>query len=105
MKKEIGFSKMLIVFFAVILLFIVFNIWLTRQLELAAGDAGHRRAPAPLVSPVPTGAVIPAIDPANDLLAPVARPASPHQYLKRRAQENTQEKEYGLSDSGPILAQ
>ena len=103
MKSIFGLSQKVVWLLVVVFVFIVFNIWLMRQVEDVVGRDVLTKRPARAVAAVPSGAHIPVIDRQNDLLAPVTSPESPQMYLKRRLQKNTDEKEYGLPKTGLIL--
>jgi hypothetical protein len=103
MKKIFGIPTGFAWFFVGIIVFVGFNVWLMRQVEDVVGHEVQTKRPVRMVSAVPSGAYVPVIDRKNDLLAPVTKPESPQMYLKRRPQENTDEREYGLPKTGAIL--
>ena len=103
MKGMPGFPRGVIVAAVLAVALVAFNVWLTRQMERIVGAEVRAEQPGRRAAEVPSGAYIPAIDPNNDLLAPVARPVSPHMYLKRVPQKNSGAKEYGLPGTGHLL--
>jgi hypothetical protein len=105
MKSKSVLSRGQVFFFVGILLFVGFNYWLMRQVEHTVGDEVMKKGPVPVAAGLPSGAHVPEIDHANDLLAPVMAPVSPQIYLKRRPQQSSEEKIYGLPQSEGVLTQ
>lgn len=86
-------------------LFIVVNLWLMKQVDVTVGSPVEKVA---VMRPevVMSNARIPTIDPKNDPLAPVGPAAlSPQDYLQRRTQSTSDEKEYEMPHPGAILLQ
>jgi hypothetical protein len=103
MKNTVGLPRGVVWLAVVLVVFVGFNFWLMRQVDHIVGKEVPVKRPVAIAAAVPAGARVPVIDRENDLLAPVTKAETPQIYLKRLPQKNTDEKEYGLPQTGTIL--